>query len=231
MAKQKILTEAELEAEKQRTRLFNSDDWLITILAQPELESICPWQLFNHELVWGFGPEHTHPWYNILLAYPKMIKYAPTPFPEKYLDVCDWAEILILHPQLKSKVPWKKLEWRRDKRCRIAWTKLLIRHPQFAKYCDWSIFYHRSESGSYNEWIRLLQARPEFIEYYRKALARQDETSVLTLIEPWEWALIAAIRPEFLEYAPKKYFTNMDWLEIIDRQPQLRPKRMRPKSR
>ena len=93
------------------------------------------------------------------------------------------------------------------------------------------MFYHRSEHGSYNEWISLLRARPEFIEYYKEALARQDETSVLTLIEPWEWALIAAIRPEFLEYAPKKYFTNMDWLEIIDRQPQLRPKRMQPKSR
>ena len=231
MAKQKNLTEAELNAEKQRTRLFNSDDWLITILAQPELESICPWQLFNRELVWGFGPGYTHPWYNILLAYPQMIKHAPAPFPAEYLDICDWAEILLLHPQLKSKVPWKKLKWRRDKRCRIAWTKLLIRHPLFAKYCDWSMFYHRSEHDSYNEWIILLQARPEFIEYYKEALAQQDENSVLTLIEPWEWALIAAIRPEFLEYAPKKYFTNMDWQEIIDRQPQLRPKRMQPKSR
>jgi hypothetical protein len=230
MAKQIILTEAELEAEKERTRLFNSDDWLVTILAQPELASICPWQLFNSELTWGFGPEHSHPWRDILLTHPEMIKYAPVPFPAEYLDVCDWAEILFLHPQLKSKVPWKKLEWRRDIQCRIAWTKLLVRYPKFAKYCDWSIFYHRDGGKSFNEWIRLLQLRPEFLEYYLKSLQRQDETSILTLIEPWEWALIVAFRPELLVYAPKRKFTNMDWLEIIDRQPQLRPKRMTPKS-
>ena len=226
MVKQKILTGAELGAEKQRTRLFGREDWLVTILAQPELEDICPWQLFDEKMVWGMTG-FSKPWHAILAVHPEMIKHAPVPFPAEYLDACDWADILILHPQLKSKVPWENLTWKGDKKIRLAWMNLLIRYPAFAKYCRWSIFYHHIGENNPNEWIRLLQLRPEFIKNYLKLSEELTADSGITLITPHEWAMIIALRPELLPYAPKKNFTNENWQEIIARQPHLCPERMK----
>ena len=231
MTKEKPTQVSPSDAERKRTLLFDTSDWLLTILAHPELENICPWELFDHRERFGLLPHKpVKPWLEILLRHPRMIKYAPVPFPAEYLDACDWAKILLLHPALGSKVPWENLKWHGHKEIRLAWMKLLVSFPKFAKYCHWPIFYSHTGENNPNEWIKLLQLRPEFIKYYLKLSQEQPEDSGITLITPCEWAEIISIRPELLDYAPKKHFTNEDWGKIIAKQPHLCPKRMKKKG-
>ena len=153
-----------------------------------------------------------------------MIRHAPEPFPGAYLDATRWAGILLLHPELESKVPWDDLKRSWDKETRLAWMRLLVSRPRFAKYCHWEMFFSRPEQNNPNEWIKLLQYRPQFIRQYLQQKQEMDPDDRRELISTWDWVRIIAVRPELLRHAPFGKFGADEWRRINKRQPQLSPK-------
>ena len=218
--------ELDLAAEKQRTAHFHENDWMWTIIARPELEAICPWEKITGDWDWY---EHEYFWYPVLMARPRMIKHAPSPFPAEYLDATRWAKILLFHPELGSKVPWEEIKRPGDKEARLAWMRLLVCHPRFAKHCHWEMFYSRPDQNNPNEWIKLLQQQPRFITEYLRLKRNHSPDDPVVLISPTEWAHIVAVRPELLSYAPVRRFTEYDWRIVVEKQPRLCPKRLAKK--
>ena len=208
----------DLAAEKKRTEFFNKEEWAWALLGDPRLEAVCPWKRIAEDWDQSFADYF---WYEVLMAYPEMIRHAPSPFPAEYLNATRWAEILLLHPGLCPKVPWDDLEWSWDKEARLAWMRLLVRRPRFAKYCHWEMFFSRPMQNNPNEWIQLLCQQPQFIERYLQLQQDMDPDDRRELISTWDWGWIIRIRPELLRYAPVNQFGKDEWKHIIERQPQL----------
>ena len=211
----------DLDAERKRTEFFDEEEWAWSLIADPRLEAVCPWEDIAEkwdEYLAGYF------WYEVLMAHPKMIRHAPEPFPGAYLDATRWAEVLLLHPELESKVPWDDLKRSWDKEARLAWMRLLVSRPRFAKYCHWEMFFSRPEQNNPNEWIKLLQYRPQFIRQYLQQTQEMDPDDRRELISTWDWVQIIAVRPELLCYAPVRKFGKDEWRRINKRQPQLSPK-------
>ena len=204
--------------EKKRTEFFDPFEWAWSLLGNPQLEAVCPWERIVKD--WNEYEAGCF-WYEILMAYPRMIKHAPVPFPGAYLNATRWAEILLHHPELCSKVPWNDLERSWNKEARLAWMRLLVRHPRFAKYCHWEMFFSRPDQNNPNEWIELLRQQPQFIERYLQLNQNMDPEDRQELISKSDWAQIIAIRPELLCYAPVRQFGKDEWKCINEKQPHL----------
>ncbi len=208
----------DLAAEKKRTEFFDADEWAWSLLGDPRLEAVCPWKRIAEEWDDYFAERF---WYEVLMAYPRMIEHAPSPFPAEYLNATRWAKILLLHPGLCPKVPWDDLERSWDREARLAWERLLICRPRFAKYCHWEMFFSRPEQNHPNEWIELLRQQPQFIQRYLQLKRDMDPDDRRELISTRDWAEIVAIRPELLRYAPSERFGREEWEQITEKQPHL----------
>ena len=208
----------DLDAERKRTAFFDAEEWAWSLIADPRLEAICPWEDIAED--WDEYDAGDF-WYEVLMAHPEMIRHAPDPFPGEYLDATRWAKVLLLHPELESKVPWDDLKRSWDKEARLAWMRLLVSRPRFAKYCHWEMFFSRPEQNNLNEWIKLLQYRPQFIRQYLQMEQEMDPDDRRELISTWDWVRIVAVRPELLCYAPVRKFGKDEWKCINEKQPQL----------
>lgn len=219
----------DLGAERKRTEFFDAEEWAWSLLGDPRLEAVCPWERIATEWNEFYAGRF---WYEVLMAYPAMIEHAPSPFPAEYLDATQWARILLLHPGLCPKVPWDDLTRSWDKEARLAWMRLLVRRPNFAKYCHWEMFFSRPEQNNPNEWIELLRQQPQFIKRYLQLKRDMDPDDRRELISPRDWVRIVAIRPELLRYAPVGKFGKDEWKCINEKQPHLsRETSKRSKSR
>ncbi|MBP5542758.1 MAG: AAA family ATPase [Kiritimatiellae bacterium] len=191
---------------------LDEEDWSFLLKKQPQFAEHFPWDKLNLE---DFD--------DVLQLQPQLADDCPWTGYEGYC----WAMRLTIKPQLADDCPWDLMDG-------DSWASLLAEQPQFSEHCPWNKL-----DGE--DWVKLLAVQPQFSD--RCDWDKLDGTNWRNLLNsqpqfadrcPWDkldgnaWEFLlsdnygtSVPRPEFCRHCDWGKLNPLNWLEVLQSQPQL----------